>query len=213
MFTKRSLKGVLFEIKYLETLKKYWLIFLTIWFLFTLLWWLFKYINPPIPTIVEAKEIKKEFIYSKEARIKDLQAIKENRERYLEKQRKVLHLWFDKNDERQKWINYAYKISWYNKDFILTLTAENYRWTITRPSNIVWANWYRDYWICQVNAGYHPEILRGQWYKYPNDKYFAEWFLDTYKQIDYCWKLYKWWTKFYWYNVRYRIKDSIKFYN
>jgi len=187
------------------------------------------------------------FSYSLQAKKNDLEAIKQNRQNYLNKivkkqakikpkkafkvktdkvqakiktiahnsnkqVKRVLHLWINKKDRRQKLLQYAYKKSWYDKDMILTFTAENYRWTTTRKSNIIWKNGYRDYWICQVNAWYHPEILRWKGYKYPDNRYFSKWFLNPYKQIDYCIKLYKNWTKFYGYNVRYKVKNSIKFY-
>jgi len=212
-FIKTKIKNILLEIKFLRILKQTAFILMWFWISFIIVGWLMR-ISLPTNTIINNELIEKveakEFVYSKKAKKADLEAIKNNHQRYLKKQRKVIHLWIPKNDERQKWINYAYKISWYNKDFILTLTAENYRWTTTRKSNRVWANWWSDYWICQVNAWYHPEILSWKSY-YPNKEYFAKWFLNPYKQIDYCWKLYKWWTKFYGYNVRYKIKNSLKF--
>lgn len=78
---------------------------------------------------------------------------------------------------------------------------------IDRKSYVVWKNWYSDYWICQVNIGYHPEVLSNG----SNWKKFVDWFYDPYKQIDYCYKLFSWWTTFYWYFVRHKVENKIAF--
>jgi len=85
-----------------------------------------------------------------------------------------------------------------------TFLAENWTMWIIRKSTIIWKNWYRDYWICQINAGWHPEIL-WKW-----DKYFIDWFYDPYKQMDFCIKKFKEGTTFYAYPYRYqRTKDIV----
>ena len=84
-----------------------------------------------------------------------------------------------------------------------TFLAENWTMWITRKSGLIWNNWYRDYWICQINAWYHPEIL-GNW-----DKYFADWFYDPYKQMDHCIKKFKSWTTFYAYPHRFNRTKQI----
>ena len=116
----------------------------------------------------------------------------------------VKHNERNKNDERQDWINYAYKIWW--KDFLLTILAENSTMWIDRKSNMVWANWYSDYWLCQINVWRHPEVL---WWS--NWKRFKDWFYDPYKQLDYCNNLFTNWTRFYWYDVRHKMESKITF--
>lgn len=91
-----------------------------------------------------------------------------------------------------------------------TFLAESWTMWITRKSGLVWANWYRDYWICQTNVWYHPYVLRWEWYAYWSWKYFKEWFYDPYKQMDHCIKLFKWWTVFYAYKHRYDRTRDIK---
>jgi len=76
---------------------------------------------------------------------------------------------------------------------------------IDRKSWLVWANWYSDYWLCQINIGWHPDVL---WWS--NWKKFKDWFYDPYKQLDYCNKLFTSWTRFYWYDVRYKVAHKIK---
>lgn len=60
-------------------------------------------------------------------------------------------------------------------------------------SYIVGSNGYYDYGLCQINKWYHPEIVN-------NTKFFT----DYKYQIDQCWKLYKWGTRFYGYDIRYK---------
>lgn len=111
-----------------------------------------------------------------------------------------------RDDKRQKWLNYMYRKSNYNKNLMWTFLAENGTMWLTKKSWIVWANWYSDYWICQINSGYHKIIL-WKW----NWKYFADWFYNPYKQMDYCIKLYNQGTRFYGYNVRYKSKNKLIF--
>lgn len=104
---------------------------------------------------------------------------------------KCYHYWF-KWWLAQDMIQYACELSNYDKDFILTINAENWWWNMKLRSYIVWSNWYYDYGLCQINKWYHPEIVN-------NQKFFTDWKY----QIDNCRKLYKWWTTFYWYYHRY----------
>lgn len=125
------------------------------------------------------------------------------------------------DDERQEWLNYAYR-KW-GIDFVLTLLAENGTMWIERQSE-VWSqrinwknvicnkeNWTSNcvreesYWICQLNRIYHPEINWTHWHK------FQEWFYDPYKQIDHCWYKYSTGTRFYGYDVRERQRYKIIF--
>lgn len=118
---------------------------------------------------------------------------------------KIIHKEWDKSDVRQKRLQYAYNLWW--KDFVLTIITENWTMWIDRKSYVVWSNWYSDYGICQINIGFHPEVLSN----WSNWKKFVDWFYDPYKQIDYCNKLFKWWTKFYWYNNRFKVQNKIDF--
>jgi hypothetical protein len=124
----------------------------------------------------------------------------------VDKKTQVKHIWFPENDERQKLVKYAYKIG--GKDFLLTILAENSTMQIDRKSIIVGSNWYSDYWLCQINIWYHPEILSN----WKNWKKFKDWFYDPYKQLDYCQKLFSWWVRFYWYDKRHTVKKNILFY-
>lgn len=104
---------------------------------------------------------------------------------------------FDYDTDATKIINYAYKISGGDMDFILTLKAENWGFNMYQQSNVV-TNWKREesYWLCQMMKKRHPEV---------NTKEFRE---SWEYQVDVCWRKYKWWTKFYGYNVRNRYKDQ-----
>ncbi len=117
------------------------------------------------------------------------------------KELKVLHKWWAKNDEKQKWLQYILDKWW--EDMVRTFLAENWTMWITRRSEKIWYNWYYDFGICQINSWYHPEIL---WQK----RKFADWFYDPYKQIDKCIELYNQWTKLWWYDHRFeRTKDIL----
>ncbi len=82
--------------------------------------------------------------------------------------------------------NYAYTISSWDLRFVALLDAENGQRDMYKRSYKIWANGYYDYWLCQMNRW---------WYKrFVDDKKFRE---DWKRQIDRCYELYKWWTKFY----------------
>ena len=129
----------------------------------------------------------------------------------IKQKTKVIHKYWSKDDKRQEWLNYLYRKSWYDKDLVLTFLAENWNMWITRKSLIVWANWHSDYWICQINTWYHPDILAWNWFAYWSWKYFKEWFYNFHKQADYCIKKYKTWTRFYWYDVRHKVRNKLIF--
>ena len=121
----------------------------------------------------------------------------------VENKKYIIHNEWSLEDERQDWINYAYKIWW--KDFVLTILAENGTMWIDRKSGMVWANGYSDYWLCQINVWYHKDIL-SDW---KNWKRFKDWFYNPYKQLDYCNKLFITGTRFYWYDVRHKVAHKI----
>lgn len=96
--------------------------------------------------------------------------------------------------EKDAQASYAYEISWYNKDFILTMLAENNQWDV----RTIWVT--NDRWLCQISPYYHPHITN-----HPN-------FFDPYWQIQKCRELYSGWTRFYWYDVRSRRIWEVRFY-
>lgn len=94
--------------------------------------------------------------------------------------------------KQQTIIDYAWSIS-KSKDFIYTLEVENAgSWDVNKLSYIVGSNGYRDKGLCQINIGYHPEIVS-------NKK-----FTDYKWQLDQCWKLFKGGTRFYGFDHRAR---------
>ena len=109
---------------------------------------------------------------------------------------KVKHILWEKDDKRLKYVNYAYSLGWLK--FIALLEAENGLWSIDRRSNIgyvrKWKTYY-DYWFCQISEYYHPNI-------YNDPKFYTDWKW----QIDKCYKLYKWGTKFYGINNIHKTK-------
>lgn len=80
-------------------------------------------------------------------------------------------------------------------DFVLMLEIENAgTWAVDKLSDMVGANGYRDKGICQVNIGWHPEVV--------SDPQFNNWKW----QVDTCWKMYKGGVRFYGWDVRHRVK-------
>lgn len=106
----------------------------------------------------------------------------------------IKHKLWEENDPRHKYVNYAYQKGWL--DFVALLEAENWLWSIDRRSILLWANWYYDYWFCQVNKWYHPHIV--------NDSRFWN---DWKWQIDRCHELYVWGTTFYWKRMVWKTKQ------
>ena len=66
---------------------------------------------------------------------------------------------FDYDTDATKIINYAYKVSGGDMDFILTLKAENWGFNMYQQSNVV-KNWIREdsRWLCQLNRKRHKEV-------------------------------------------------------
>lgn len=100
------------------------------------------------------------------------------------------HYWFNEHAVAQEMIQYACDISYYDHDFILTLNAENWGWNINAMNRN--KNGTFDKGLCQFNSQYYSHII--------NDKRFSDWKF----QLDNCLKLYKWGTRFYWFDVRYK---------
>ncbi len=104
---------------------------------------------------------------------------------------------FDIDSNATKIINYAYKISNWDMDFILTLKAENWAFDMYKQSNVV-KNWIKEdsRGLCQLHRKRHKEV---------DTKEFWE---SRQYQIELCYKKYSWWTKFYWYYVREKYRDQ-----
>lgn len=129
---------------------------------------------------------------SKTVSVKKIQKKKKTNNKF-----KIIHLWYPTGSIIQQYVNYAYKISSWNLDFVATLDAENWRRDMYRRSE-VYKNWIREdsYWFCMIHRKRHKKIV--------DDKRFWS---DWKRQLDQCRKLYKWWTKFYgYYNRRKTIK-------
>lgn len=88
----------------------------------------------------------------------------------------IQHTWFSSSDERQLMVQKAYDIG--GLDFVLMLECENGN----RNPSAVWDSW-RSHGLCQMNT---------RWHKLPQE-YYTSWEY----QIEYCYKKWSTWTKFY----------------
>lgn len=94
---------------------------------------------------------------------------------------RIVHNWFDVNDLRQKYVNYAYKVG--GMDLVKLIECENAERNQFRK-----AYWKEDsWWFCMINRRWHKDIV--------DTKEFRE---DWKWQIDKCNELMKGGTKFYW---------------
>lgn len=116
---------------------------------------------------------------------------------------KCYHNWFEWGFAQQL-IQYACDVSNYDTDFILTLNAEMGSWNWQGQSNVV-KNWKRErsYWMCQVMWDYHKKTIY-EWLPANRVKE-SRYLTDRKYQIETCYEMYKWWTKMYGYNVRYKV--------
>ena len=89
----------------------------------------------------------------------------------------IIHEWFSKDDLRQKYVNYAYKLGGW--DFVYMMECENWNWSIYAKGDSGNA-----IGLCQMNRLYHKDI--------PQD-YFTTWQV----QVEYCYQKWKSWTVFY----------------
>lgn len=101
---------------------------------------------------------------------------------------------------------YAYWISSWDIDFLATLKAENWAFDMYLQSRVPvkwWPNGREDArWLCQLHRTWHWDIV--------NDKRFWN---DRKRQLEQCYKKYKWWTKFYWKNVRHKYLNDFTIIN
>lgn len=135
--------------------------------------------------------------------------VKEQKKEVVKKvvtQKSVKHKYWDIGDEKQKWLQYLYEKSWYDKDVVLTFLWENWTFEFKRRSGKIWSNWHYDYWLCQLNYQWHKNFINSEDFKNP------------YKQLDYCLWVYQDWMKkwkirttFYAYNVRWKVEKNLEF--
>ena len=112
---------------------------------------------------------------------------------------RITHDWFHSSDIRQQYVQYAYKLWWF--DFVKMIECENGNWSLYA----VW-DWWDAFWLCQMNKKYHKDI--------PQDYYNWVWQV----QLEYCYQKWKWWTKFYgpsriikWVRCSEYVKDRFTF--
>ena len=89
-------------------------------------------------------------------------------------------------DDQNQFVKIAAEISNNDLNFLALLDAENGLWTMDRQSNARGTNGAYDYGFCQVNKGWHAEVV--------NDERF---FTDPKWQLEQCYRLYKGGTRFY----------------
>ena len=97
---------------------------------------------------------------------------------------RIVHNWFDLNDIKQKYVNYAYKLWWW--DFVYLIECENWN---RNPSVKVWDRVWYAYGLCQLNDKYQKDILNNTDYK-----------TNRARQVEECYTKYLDWTPFYWRN-------------
>ena len=85
----------------------------------------------------------------------------------------LIHKWFKRDDIKQKYVQYAYKL--WGMDFVYMIECENGN----RNLNAVGDNG-RAFWLCQMNTRYH---------KLPAD-YKTNWVV----QVEYCYNKWKSWV-------------------
>lgn len=93
----------------------------------------------------------------------------------------IYHSWFSSDDPRQAIIQKAYDLWWL--DFVLMIECENWNWS----PDAVWDSG-KAHGLCQMNTRRH---------KLPQE-YYTSWEY----QVEYCYKKWSTWTKFYWPNRR-----------
>lgn len=93
---------------------------------------------------------------------------------------------YDEEDERNAYIQYAYEKGW--MDLVLLMECENSTRNMYRQSEVI-KNGRREpsYWFCMIDRDFHKEIV-------DNPLFWSDWK----RQIDQCYNLRKWGTKFYW---------------
>lgn len=83
----------------------------------------------------------------------------------------IHHSWFRDDDEKQKYVQYAYSL--WGIEFVKLIECENGNW------NPFIKSLTNDYGICQLNYRYNKKFIESEDYK------------DVYKQLDYCYNKFK----------------------
>jgi len=91
---------------------------------------------------------------------------------------RIVHNWFDMNDLRQKYVNYAYKL--WGWDLVYLMECENGNWSIYTKGDSG-----KSTGLCQIHKWYHKDI--------PQD-FYTTWQV----QVEYCYQKRKSGTVFYW---------------
>ena len=95
---------------------------------------------------------------------------------------RIVHEGFAYDDIKQKYVNYAYKLWWW--DFVYMIECEN--WNRNPNSKVRDRVWYA-YGLCQLNDKYQKAILNNTDYK-----------TNRARQVEECYTKYLEWTPFYW---------------
>lgn len=114
----------------------------------------------------------------------------------------IRHTWYPSDSIVQSYVQYAYKISWGDLDFVSTLESENWLRDPQRQSEVIDRKTGRreDSWgFCQLHRNRHSSVVDDPRFK------------DPYRQLEQCWSKYKWGTRFYWYDVRQPKKKRFAF--
>ena len=83
----------------------------------------------------------------------------------------ITHNWYATDSVIQDYVNYAYEI--WGIDFVKLIECENGTWDPNKISKT------HDHWLCQLNYKYNKNFINS------SD------FSDPYKQLDYCYEIYK----------------------
>lgn len=178
--------------------------------------------NDPVIEVVEAKPVQSDKVPVQPK--KTAPAVKKQSNPVVSKKetvapppkdpQRIIKKGWPATDEIQNIVNYAYKKG--GKDFLLTLEWENGLWKWDRRSGVVGANGYYDYGICQLNGQWHGKFIFANGYNLKAG--FSKDFQSPYKQIDYCFGVWKdaiaknrIKTTFYAYNVRHT--KAVRFQN
>lgn len=95
----------------------------------------------------------------------------------LQSQKTITHKWYNLDDIRQDYVNYAYKLWWI--DFVKMIECENWTRDITRR----WDGG-KAIWLCQIHTSFHslPSLY----------------YTSRQTQVELCYNKRKQGTKFYW---------------
>ena len=104
-------------------------------------------------------------------------ASQEQKKKKSENSWTIRHSWFKRDDIRQKYVQYAYKLWW--MDLVTLMECENWNRSISTR----WDGWDA-IWLCQMNIRYHSLP--------------AEYYTSRQVQVEYCNQKFRWWTRFYW---------------